>query len=144
TYLGTATLEIRGALSAEILTADTVICPGCSAQVVLQGDTGLQYNWTPAAGLNDASIAMARATPAASTLYQMQAGYANCPPAQDSLMIWVGDVGIEEPTAQSGISVYPNPFSSYFQIKAEPGYQMLEVQLYDAAGKLLLKKRQPG
>src|SRR5690606_10628014 len=68
------------------------------------------------------------------------AGYANCPPAQDSLMIWVGDVGIEESTAQSGISVYPNPFSSYFQIKAEPGYQKLELQLYDAAGKLLLKQ----
>jgi len=139
-YGQSASLQIRDRAWAAIVTFDTVICVGCQAQVVVQGDTALQYQWTPATGLSNPNIAMPLATPPQSTLYHMQATYANCPPAQDSLMIWVGDVDIEEPTALSGISVYPNPFSNYFQLQAEPGYQKLEVQLYDATGKLLLKQ----
>src|SRR5690606_13106913 len=81
---------------------------------------------------------MPLATPAASTLYRMQAGYADCPPALDSIMIWVGDVGIEEEVMTSGIRVYPNPFSTYFQLSTESKLNELNIRLYDLLGRQLL------
>ena len=50
---------------------DTLVCPGYLVPLGASG--GETYEWSPTAGLNDASIADPVATPAASTLYQVVA-----------------------------------------------------------------------
>jgi gliding motility-associated-like protein len=66
-------LHLFDAPAATIITPDTAICAGNSIQLRVNGDNSLQYNWTPATGLNNASLKEPYATPAATTTYQMTA-----------------------------------------------------------------------
>ncbi len=55
--------------------ADTQVCEGLS--VDLQASGGLQYQWTPTAGLSSATVANPTATPTSTTLYTVEATDAN-------------------------------------------------------------------
>ena len=48
-------------------------------------------------------------------------------------------VGVEEATANEEISVWPNPVENVCHIQL-PGIHSVEIQLFDAQGKLLLRK----
>lgn len=115
-----AALTIYEALYAQIPQTDTTICTGCSTQILVEGDPALQYSWTPATGLNNATLQSPVASPPQTTQYFMTASQTapgSCPPVQDSIYVYVGNVGIHEIHAYSGISIVPNPFRESFQLK---------------------------
>jgi gliding motility-associated-like protein len=66
----------------------TAICPGDAAQLSGTSSTGV-YSWTPAAGLNDPSIANPIATPSATTTYTLTATGANGCPGSGTVTITV-------------------------------------------------------
>ena len=56
-----------------ILTSDTTICEGSSFIIRVNGGSGYTYLWTPAAGLNNPTIAEPTASPFATTVYTLTA-----------------------------------------------------------------------
>jgi hypothetical protein len=46
-------------------------------------------------------------------------------------------LGINQPTIQNQISLYPNPSSSYVQLMNRSGYEIQSVELYSATGQLI-------
>jgi hypothetical protein len=55
---------------------DTTICPGSSVQ--LNGSGGINYNWSPATGLNNPNISNPIATPAQTTTYVLNTSVGSC------------------------------------------------------------------
>jgi len=56
-----------------IATPDTAICPGESVNILVNGSAANSYNWSPTAGLNNASAKEPIATPATTTTYMLTA-----------------------------------------------------------------------
>lgn len=71
----TATVDIVNNLVA-VVSADTTICKGASAQLVASG--GSKFLWTPATGLSNANIANPIATPAVTTTYDVTVSSGSC------------------------------------------------------------------
>jgi len=74
-YLDSLDLLIQDSLFASV-SAPNTICPGGSAALNASG--GLQYAWTPAAGLNAANIAAPIASPAVTTAYNVVVSAGAC------------------------------------------------------------------
>lgn len=88
-----AVIEILDGISAHILSQDTNICEGASFPILVQGDAGYTYSWSPAAGLNNNGVQQPLATPAINTSYVMTASLpgSGCTPVKDTLNVRVQD-----------------------------------------------------
>lgn len=83
----TQTITVNPLPDIQLAVADTSICPNTSVQLSANG--GVQFNWSPAAGLSDPTLPNPVATPTTSTLYQLTVTSAvNCA-ADTSLLVEV-------------------------------------------------------
>lgn len=94
-----------------LFNSDTSICSGNSVYFNVAGSAGLVYTWTPAAGLNNASISSPVATPTVSTTYTVTAvAPGSTCSATDTVTIFVGDpyvsIGAHDTTICDGIAIY--------------------------------------
>ncbi len=77
---------------------DTMICEGASVQLSASAPDGIDYTWSPVAGLNDPNIDTPIATPTTTTTYTVSANTSLGCPAMDTVRIIVS-VGL---TANAG------------------------------------------
>jgi gliding motility-associated-like protein len=87
--IDSAVLHILDVPAISMITDDTTICEGTFLNIEGSGDPGLTYSWSPAAGLNNASIINPVANPAISTLYTLKAFAAGsgCDTLSDAISI---------------------------------------------------------
>jgi hypothetical protein len=86
--------------------AKVVFACGCSA-----GSFGIQYAWTPASGLNDATSATPTVTnPTATTTYTVKVTDANGSTGSDDVTVTV--------IPCSHVTISPNPYTQYINIMA--------------------------
>ena len=81
---------------AYILTPDTAVCSGQSFQIQVASSAGLSYNWSPAAGLNSATLMEPICTPTVNTTYTMVANLpgSGCPPDTSMINVSITNIGI--------------------------------------------------
>jgi len=58
-------------IDVEVVSEDTTICAGSSIELIANANTGFEYTWTPATGLDDPTSANPTATPDTSTTYSV-------------------------------------------------------------------------
>lgn len=68
-------------------TLEPLICIGDSTSISATSPTAISYTWSPAAGLNNTSIASPTATPNATTNYRIQVADINGCTSQDSVLV---------------------------------------------------------
>lgn len=89
TVLDTVLMNIYDGFYVHILTPDTAICLGQSANIISTGDTSLVYNWSPSVGGTDPlSVTV---TPTSTTTYTLMGTYpgTGCPPSTDVITVSV-------------------------------------------------------
>lgn len=98
--IDSAYLKILDAPALHILTPDTAICVGGSIHLQVQASDSLSYSWSPATGLDNASVKEPVATPLANTTYILTGTWAamGCPPVTDSVTISINPL----PTVTAG------------------------------------------
>lgn len=79
-----------------ILTPDTIVCPGSVFTIRTSAPAGVTYSWSPAAGLSSTTVAQPVCTPPGSTTYVLSATYPNigCPVVTRSINIRVGSLSL--------------------------------------------------
>ena len=92
--------------------ADKVICPGDSVQIggsptAMSGAAPYTYSWTPTTGLDDATVANPKASPADTTIYTVEVTDNNSQTAQDEVTVavnpnLVADAGSNQSIAPGG------------------------------------------
>jgi hypothetical protein len=139
--LSSAQMTIYPSLPVHILTNDTTICAGCSVQIMTATpDSGLQYQWVPATGLDNAASQTPWATPALSTLYKLMATAegTNCT-ATDSVWIRIETSSVEEMGTANNIMLLPNPFNKFLQLVSANQKDHHRLQLFDILGRCILQ-----
>lgn len=118
-----AVLLLRDTITINILTPDTVLCKGETAQLRVDGDTQFTYRWTPQGGLSISGERDPLATPLSSVTYKVTASWPEygCPAKQDSVRLTVLPVPVVvaqrervclHQSLQLGVTVLP-PYTGY-------------------------------
>jgi hypothetical protein len=140
--LSSAEMTIYSSLPISILTNDTTICAGCSVQIITTTvDPGLQYQWSPAAGLDNATTQSPWATPVASTQYILTATATgtSCT-ATDSVWVKIETSSIEGISTANNIQLSPNPFNTLLQLTStDQAKDHYRLQLFDMMGRSMLQ-----
>lgn len=105
---------------------------GCSCS--MSGAVGLQYEWTPAADLDDASLASPTVlNPTSTKTYTVKVTDANGVVATDEITLTV--------VSCSKVTVSPNPFTTYLDVYAKTATTgTASVKLYKANGSSVTSK----
>ncbi len=84
-----ATITIIDPPQVNILTPDTTVCYGSSIVLQTGGANDLDYNWSPATGVNDVNLKNPVVNPLADITYTVTAtlAYSGCAPATDAITI---------------------------------------------------------
>ncbi|WP_188133988.1 CshA/CshB family fibrillar adhesin-related protein [Chitinophaga sp. CF418] len=82
---------------------DTTVCSGNPVRLTTLSDNGTTFIWTPAIGLNDASILSPVATPASTTRYTVTADNGTGCISQASVLITVLDISMSVTPADTAI-----------------------------------------
>jgi hypothetical protein len=118
---------------------DTTICKGDTIQLQAQGSG--QFAWNPLAVISDTSVANPLVWPAYSDNFIVHLYDGSGCTNSDTVRVTVtvcSPAGIASADLQKEITVYPNPGNGAFVITSDAA--MLGIQIYDAAGRLLLDK----
>lgn len=86
-----ATIQILDPPQAAILTPDTALCLGSGISLRVSGANNLNYNWSPAAGINNPGQKEPVVNPVVTTTYTLTASLPNsgCAPVTDAVTIEV-------------------------------------------------------
>ncbi len=90
----------------QILTGDTIVYLGNSLQMATSSSCTNKFDWSPAAGVSDKSVANAVITPIVTTTYQLKFSYSGCD-ALDTIRIKV----IDPDTLNCNQIFIPNAFT---------------------------------
>ncbi|OJW81678.1 MAG: hypothetical protein BGO69_14290 [Bacteroidetes bacterium 46-16] len=84
-----AEITIYDSLYLHVISPDTPICIGNSVHILAEGDSILNYHWTPSTGLDDPNILSPTATPTTTTTYSVTAELpgSGCPSMQGNITI---------------------------------------------------------
>ncbi|MBU3676074.1 MAG: hypothetical protein FGM54_02695, partial [Chitinophagaceae bacterium] len=82
-------IDIKDAPKFHIVTPDTTICLGKSVNVQTTFDAGINYSWSPSAGVVSINIPNPIITPIATTNYVLSGTYGTCPTKKDTIIISV-------------------------------------------------------
>ena len=96
-----------------IISEDTVICKGSSAQLFASG--GSQYEWSPSIGLSDTMIANPIANPTITTTYFVKVTSAKGCVAMDSMTIIVADPPRKPVLSRSNDTVFVKGDGSQYE-----------------------------
>ena len=86
-----AEITILDSIYIHIITPDTPICIGQSVNIIAEGDSILNFHWTPPTALNNPDTLLPTATPTVTTTYTLTADLAGsgCPSMHDNITIFV-------------------------------------------------------
>ncbi|WP_345081269.1 choice-of-anchor L domain-containing protein [Nemorincola caseinilytica] len=97
--LDSAELTILDSFRLNILTSDTAICRGQYVTLMADGDTMLDFTWTPGTALSSTStLSPVIASPTVTTTYTLTGVFPGCAPSRDRITITV----YERPTPDAG------------------------------------------
>ena len=86
-----AELTIYDSIYVHVISPDTPICIGQSVNILAEGDSILNFHWTPSTGLNNPDTLTPTATPTTTTTYHLTADLpgSGCPSMQGNVTIYV-------------------------------------------------------
>lgn len=120
--------------------ANQNIPPGGSTSIggiTTGGTTPYYYAWSPAEGLSGTAVANPVASPSVTTTYYLTVNDANGCNSTDSVIVYVGNMGIGNSSGTNLFSIVPNPGTGLFSITLPdvPGNRPTSLELYDPLGK---------
>lgn len=86
-----AEITILDSIYVNVISPDTPICIGSSVNILAEGDSVLNFHWTPSTGLNNPDTLTPTATPTVTTTYTLTADLpgSGCPAMHDNITIFV-------------------------------------------------------
>lgn len=125
-----------GAISISVTPSSTTICQGDSVMLTASG--AANYSWGPASGLSSTSGSVVYSSPPFSTSYFVSGSTGTCSSAPINIVVNVAICTVvnELSEQQYGLSVYPNPGSGTFTIKA---VKELEIHIVNELGQIVRK-----
>lgn len=144
--LGTTDLNALYLAPESILTPDTLLYLGGEVQLRVSPGCSNQFQWTPADGLTDPTIAMPIARPDTTTTYQLRFQSATCT-TTDEVQILVVDpdeVGCERLAMANGFTPNDDGINDEFGI-ANPFVvdELTSFRIFDQSGGLMFESRDP-
>jgi len=117
---------------------DDTLCIGESSTLLCTGNGS--FTWSPATGLNSTTSQTVIASPTTTITYSVQVTDINGCTGSDSFTLVVDPcTGIEEETAEPGISVFPNPSTGVYSINLNTT-QPVVVEVFNALGQVIVSE----
>lgn len=119
--------------------ADLVICPGGTAQLNAEG--GISYRWSPAAGLSDPAIQKPKASPSATTIYQVVG--TDTRGCRDSAKVEVEIGTFREVYVPNAFTPNGDGINDCFRIPDAVGGTVYELAIYNRFGERIFFSTDP-
>lgn len=107
--------------------------------IITGGVMPYTYDWTPLEGLSDASIANPVASPGVTITYYLTVTDANACVDIDSMVVYVGNTGINAFDQSTAFTISPNPATGSFSVILPDHLRngSVNLQIYNSIGKLV-------
>lgn len=135
TSTANVSVTVNAAPTLSVVTSNTIICAGNSASLSVSG--AISYSWT---GVGAGATVVV--SPTVTTTYTVTGVNTNSCVATSTLLQTVSPcTGIDNVLSNNtGINLFPNPTSGIINIVVSNVTENMFVEIYDAVGKLVLKK----
>lgn len=87
--MDSVTILVKDPPKFQIANSDTTICQGYGVAITGTFDPGLNYSWSPAAGVANPNAFFTTLSPSVTTTYTLTGTYSNCAPVTDTIKITV-------------------------------------------------------
>jgi hypothetical protein len=122
-------------ITSSIVNASCISCADGSVDIQLSGGTGaVQYSWSDGSSSEDLMNVVAGT-------YILCVSDQNSCMLCDTFVVLAPGTGIGLQESKDGISIFPNPFSSFLNIKIEkPRESLSSISLFNSLGELLIEE----